>query len=170
MTLQPGGKFILEYANKKNLKAILRYLLRRQTWNPFTLDQVEFAPLNFDFHPRMIKQWLGEEGFSIDSELTVSHFRVAIFKKTIPVGILTALDSVLQWTAPILKFSPSIFLRAHTIAGEKSPIPLNPQDFFRCILCGEAPLIKEDEKIVCPACGSNWRVVDGIYDFRKEDA
>ena len=56
--LQPGAIFILEYANKRNLKSILRYALGRQTWNPYTLDPVEFAPLNFDFHPRAIRAWL----------------------------------------------------------------------------------------------------------------
>src|SRR5574342_138047 len=34
--LQPGATFILEYANKFNLKAIFRYLLGMQKWSPFT--------------------------------------------------------------------------------------------------------------------------------------
>jgi ubiquinone/menaquinone biosynthesis C-methylase UbiE len=50
--LQPGGVFILEFANKLNLKAILRYLLGKQTWSPFTLEPVEFVELNFDFIPK----------------------------------------------------------------------------------------------------------------------
>ena len=54
-TMQPGGIFILEYANKHNLKAILRYLLRRQAWSPFTTESVEFEKLNFDFHPMAIR-------------------------------------------------------------------------------------------------------------------
>ncbi len=49
--LQPGAAFILEYANKQNLKAMLRFALGRQKWNPFTREPVEFADLNFDFHP-----------------------------------------------------------------------------------------------------------------------
>jgi ubiquinone/menaquinone biosynthesis C-methylase UbiE len=32
--LQPGATFILEFANKQNIKSILRWLLRRQAWNP----------------------------------------------------------------------------------------------------------------------------------------
>ncbi len=36
--LQSQAIFILEYANKQNLKAILRYLLRRQKWSPFSSD------------------------------------------------------------------------------------------------------------------------------------
>jgi ubiquinone/menaquinone biosynthesis C-methylase UbiE len=49
--MQPRGKFILEYANKRNLKAILRYWTGKQEWNPFDRSPVEFVPLNFDFSP-----------------------------------------------------------------------------------------------------------------------
>ncbi len=48
--LAPGAVFILEFANKQNLKAIVRYGLHRQKWNPFSPEPVEFAELNFDFH------------------------------------------------------------------------------------------------------------------------
>ena len=41
--MRPGGTFILEFANKLNLKAIFRYWLGRQKWSPFTLEPVEFA-------------------------------------------------------------------------------------------------------------------------------
>lgn len=62
--LHSNGIFILEFANKLNLKAILRYLLGRQAWNPFTLAPVEFAKLNFDFHPKAVRVWLSELGLS----------------------------------------------------------------------------------------------------------
>src|SRR5512139_3606908 len=38
--LQPRGTFILEFASKRNLKAILRYLTKRQDWSPFTPEPV----------------------------------------------------------------------------------------------------------------------------------
>jgi ubiquinone/menaquinone biosynthesis C-methylase UbiE len=41
--LLPEAAFILEYASKHNLKAILRYLLRRQDWSPFSPQPVEFG-------------------------------------------------------------------------------------------------------------------------------
>ena len=56
--MEPGGHFILEYANKKNLKAILRYMARRQSWNPFDHQPVEYLPLNFDFHPKQIREFI----------------------------------------------------------------------------------------------------------------
>src|SRR5512140_3071150 len=34
--LAPDATFILEYANKRNIKSIVRYVLHRQNWNPFS--------------------------------------------------------------------------------------------------------------------------------------
>ena len=82
--LRPGAAFILEYANKRNIKAIIRYSLHHQTWNPNALEAVEFAPLNFDFHPSAIRGWLKEEGFLIEKILAVSHFRVGVLKRHVP--------------------------------------------------------------------------------------
>ncbi len=56
--LATGGTFVLEFANKRNLKSIARWLLRRQTWSPFDRSPVEFAKLNFDFHPQAVADWL----------------------------------------------------------------------------------------------------------------
>ena len=96
--LGSGGIFILEFANKLNLKAIARYLLRRQTWSPFTPEPVEFVKLNFDFHPGAIRNWLKALGFEIERTLTLSHFRVGLLKRIVPTGILVFIDSLFQWT------------------------------------------------------------------------
>ncbi|TLN03116.1 class I SAM-dependent methyltransferase, partial [bacterium] len=85
--LQPQSAFILEYANKRNLKSMLRYALRRQSWSPYAPEPVEFAALNFDFHPVTLRAWLKQVGFSIERTLTVSHFRIGIFKKLLPTGL-----------------------------------------------------------------------------------
>ena len=41
--LTPDATFILEHANKQNLKAMLRYALGRQDWSPYTHEPVEFV-------------------------------------------------------------------------------------------------------------------------------
>lgn len=167
--LKPGGIFILEYANKKNLKAIIRYLLGRQQWNPFTLEPVEFASLNFDFHPKAIHNWLTVAGLHEDRVLTVSHFRINALKRLIPPGILAGLDSIFQWTGALLKLTPSIFVRAKAL-GEKAQIeiPGDTASFFKCPECNHFPLISSRGKISCPSCKREWQIVDGIYDFRGE--
>ena len=162
--LQPNGFFILEFANKHNIKAILRYLFHRQTWSPFTLDPVEFVPLNFDFHPQAIRQLLQDANFKVEQQLTVSHFRISFLKKWVPLKILVALDSVAQKTGDLWQLSPSVFTRNRAI-GDTRIAP--PGAFFYCPECSNSPLEEKEHEIICPACGSRWAIQDGIYDFRK---
>jgi len=158
-----GGQsvFILEFANKHNLKAMLRYLLGKQSWSPYSLEQVEFVELNFNFHPRQIRRWLRGAGFSVRQQLTVSHFRMGFLKRHVPLGILKGLDAALQWTGALWQLTPSVFVRNVLAEG----IPL--QEFaFKCPACGHAPLPAKQEDIPCPQCGKVYPYRDGIYDFR----
>ena len=82
--LQPGADFILEYANKRNIKSILRYWLGKQKWSPFSREPVEYLELNFDFHPAAIREWMGQAGFRIERTLTVSHLRLGLLKRLLP--------------------------------------------------------------------------------------
>lgn len=167
--LQPQAVFILEFANKRNLKAILRYALHRQTWNPFSSEAVEFAPLNFDFHPDAVRRWLRETGFAIERTLTVSHFRIGLLKRLIPARLLAGLDALLQGTGALWQLSPSVFVRARTRGSIPSlPPPQDANAFFRCPTCAHAPLQEQADALLCPACHKRWPVRDGIYDFRAE--
>ena len=91
-----GGTFILEYANKRNLKAMIRYALKKQEWNPNTLEPVEFVRLNFDFHPQYIKQVLTESQFSLQAEIPVSFLRIGLLKNNLPANVLVNIDQLLQ--------------------------------------------------------------------------
>jgi ubiquinone/menaquinone biosynthesis C-methylase UbiE len=169
--MRPGACFILEFANKRNLKSILRYALRRQHWNPFSPESVEFAPLNFDFHPRTLRKFLTDLGFHIERTLTVSHFRIGLLKRTIPPNLLASLDSIFQWTGTLVQFSPSVFLRAR-VSGEypSSDTQKDITLFFKCPECGHSPLVITDKLIICPACKRKWNISDGIYDFRGDES
>ena len=161
--MQPAGVFILEFANKLNIKAILRYLLHRQDWNPFTPEPVEFVPLNFDFHPKTIRAWMQEAGFQIERQLTVSHFRIGLLKRYVPLKLLVALDSLAQLTGEWWQLTPSVFLRSRAV-GE---IPVaQPGAFFRCPACGHELPHETLDALVCPGCGKAWPIRDGVYDFR----
>jgi ubiquinone/menaquinone biosynthesis C-methylase UbiE len=170
-TLAPGSVFVLEYANKLNLKAILRYWLGRQSWSPFSLEPVEFAALNFDFHPDAIRKWLAELGFEIQKVLAVSHFRIGVLKRLFPAGFLAALDGLVQPTGAFWQLSPSIFLRAHVTAQpplqQSGSTPDDILDFFRCPECGAHPLQDKGEYLLCSGCAKKWAFRDGIYDFRE---
>jgi ubiquinone/menaquinone biosynthesis C-methylase UbiE len=166
--LGSGGTFILEFANKLNLKAIFRYLLGRQQWSPFTLEPVEFVELNFDFHPKAVQNWLKELEFSVDRILTLSHFRVGFLKRIVPTGILVFFDSLLQWTGAWWQLTPSVFVKAAVM---RDNISHYGQDgivsWFKCPDCGHSPLTDRRDYLECSSCRKKWEVKDGIYDFRK---
>ncbi|HPH96426.1 MAG TPA: methyltransferase domain-containing protein [Anaerolineaceae bacterium] len=164
-TMQQGGIFILEFANKQNLKAIARYFLRRQRWSPFSPEPVEYVPLNYDFHPATVKTWLSLVGFAVERRLTVSHFRIGFLKRLLPLKLLVGMDSLAQLTGDWWQLSPSVFTRARA-AGEPAAQPA-PDAFFNCPACG-VDLPEEEHDLVCPGCGRIWPCRDGIYDFRLE--
>jgi SAM-dependent methyltransferase len=166
---RPVGTYLLEFANKQNLKAIGRYLLQRQSWSPFSREPVEFVELNFDFHPAWMRRQLVASGFCPGRTLTVSHFRIELLKRLVPASWLVALDSWAQRTGRWWQLSPSVFLRSRaTAAGPtaaegaffacpdcKTPLP-TPADLWR----------PADQDLTCPSCHRAWSVRDGIYDFK----
>ncbi|MCE1253601.1 MAG: methyltransferase domain-containing protein [Anaerolineae bacterium] len=157
--------FILEFANKRNLKSILRYILGRQYWNPFSPDPVEFAPLNFDFHPGTLRAWLRQTDFVVERQLTVSHLRMGFFKRILPLNFMIWFDSMAQLTGDLWQLSPSVFVRSH--ASGNAIQPAAPGAFFRCPACG-ADLQDTPPQLVCTACGQTYPVENGIYDFRLQ--
>jgi len=161
--LAPGGTFLLEFANKRNLKAILRYLLRRQEWSPFALEPVEFAELNFDFHPAWMRERLAEVGLRVRKQRTVSHFRLGLLKRLVPTGLLVALDRACQPTGALWQLTPSVFVRCEA-GTDKLAAPEGA--FFRCTVCGATALVEDGETLFCTDCGAYFAVRDGIYDFK----
>lgn len=160
-----GGQFILEYANKRHLKSMLRYLLGRNVWNPYTLEPIEFVELNFNFHPDYMQAEVTQLGFDIRRVVPVSWLRLGLLKRTLPMSVLSGIDSALQRTG--WRLSPSIFLSLqlgdapyHNMAAESQ----NPLDILRCPRSATA--LRRDGDAVVSADGIRWAVVDGIYDFR----
>jgi SAM-dependent methyltransferase len=160
--LRPGGTYVLEYANKRNLKAVARFLLRRQSWSPFAPEPYEFVRLNFDFHPDWMAQELQRAGFVVDAGKAVSHFRYPCAKRVVPARMLAAADGMLQDVGAGWKLSPSIFLRTHT-AGAGS---VADGSLFCCPVCSGPNLKLADDALICGSCGITWPKIDGIYDFK----
>ena len=160
----PMGIFILEFANKRNLKAIARYLLGRQDWSPYSQEPIEFVDLNFDFHPKAVRRYLSEVGFKVQRQLTVSHFRVGFLKQRVPLNVLTRLDALLQPTGNLLQLSPSVFVRSLAVGGSRTT---QASALFQCPVCGTT-LEDSEQDQVCGGCGRHWEYRDGIYDFRVD--
>jgi len=162
-SMQPGGIFILEYANKMNLKSILRYFIRRQAWSPFTIDSVEFEKLNFDFHPKAIRRWLKETGFNLQKQLAVSYFRLGMFKRNLPIKLLTKFETWLQPTGNLFQLSPSVFSRSQAVGDTPRA---QAGTFFKCPVCESYNLKPHGFRLFCPECSRQWPIKDNIFDFR----
>ncbi len=176
--LKPGGRFVFEFANKRNLKAIVRYALRKQKWSPFEPKPIEFVQLNFDFHPAWMKQQLRAAGFAIQQMRAVSTFRLGALKRLLGAQRLAAIDGAVQRPFAPLAIAPSMFALC-------SPHPLSPPlleqerpqmphafrgsgggEVFACPIC-RMPLPDQpvnDE--LCCVNGHRWSARDGIYDFK----
>lgn len=155
--------FILEHANKRNLKAILRYARRQQPWNPHDHAPIEFVELNFDFHPEYIRRELIKAHFRPQKRLPVSYLRVGALKERVPVSALSAAESALQLSG--LLYSPSVFVQARA---DGAAVPLPEGDIsalFACPQCGGA-LVQDGSTLVCAGEGLRYAIRDGIYDFK----
>ena len=161
-TLGPNGAFVLEFANKHNIKAILRYLLRRQKWSPFDLEPVEFVDLNFDFHPKWMWAQLQDVGLRREITRTVSHYRIGLLKRLVPTRMLTAMDALAQPTGALWQLSPSVFVRSRADADKAAA---EDGGFFRCPACGSRLGAPPQAEFHCD-CGKVWRREGSIYNFR----
>jgi SAM-dependent methyltransferase len=162
--LRQGGSFVLEFANKRNLKSIARWLLRRQAWNPFDRQPVEFAKLNFDFHPDYVRQALREASFAPGRTLTVSHYRIGLLKRLLPTGLLVAADSLAQFSGGLWQVTPSVFVRSRAM-GADAPAPAGA--FWRCPECGSFDLGESAAGLICGGCRAEWGKINGVYDFKQ---
>jgi SAM-dependent methyltransferase len=166
-TLASPGTFVLEYANKRNLKAVLRHVVGRQDWSPFDRKPVEFVELNFDFHPAWIREQLRAVGFSVETQRAVSHFRVASLKRVVPLQVLVAVDAALQRVGGLLPLTPSVFVRCTEDGGTASSVS---EGLFKCPVCGSDALAERQSTLICTACGRQYPSRGGIFDFRAASA
>jgi hypothetical protein len=160
--LRPAGVAVVEHASKRHLKAIARWLLHRQSWNPLDPQPIEFATLNFDFHPHWVRQQLARADLRVETVRTVSHFRAPLLKRMVPPRWLAAADGLPQVTGRWWQLTPSVFVRASAQKPPAGP----PDGFFCCPVCHSADLAVQTAELLCGGCCRRWQVTGGIYDFK----
>ncbi len=163
---QPKGAYILEFANKRNLKAIFRYWTGRQRWSPFSPHPIEFVELNYDFHPAWMEKELKANGFDPGRRLSVSHFRLPLLKRIVPTGLLSRLDSIAQLSGDLVQLSPSVFVSCES---PEEGLVADSDAFFACPDCLTPLGDPEENRLICPnaECQHHWSFVDNIYDFKN---
>jgi SAM-dependent methyltransferase len=163
--LAAGGSYVLEFANKRNLKAVGRFLLGRQAANPFDEAAHEFVPLNWNFHPRAVERQLAAAGLAVRERRALSLFRQARLKERLDPRRLAALDAAVGGPLGGLAPGPSQLLRAARVTGRAR----NPA-LWRCPACGLEPLTADGDALPCTGCGRVWRRVEGVWEMRVDGA
>lgn len=163
---------VIEFANKRNLKAILRWLLRRQNWSPYTLEPVEFVKLNFDFHPTWMRQRFDYANLEIRRQFAVSHFRLPFLKQKFRAEQLAAVDAFLFQIGGRLPVSPSVFLETRVRDGRSRADVGTTSDaiagLFRCPACqSEEMKLIADDCLQCQHCSVRYAKIKGIWDFKE---
>lgn len=119
--LKKRGYFILEFANKRHLKATLREFLKGNFTFPidiFTKDArsaraVKRGDIAFlNYHPDMIEYKLESHSFKVKDKLSVSNIRSATVKKFLNTETLLVFEKYLQKLLGVFYFGPSIFVLA----------------------------------------------------------
>lgn len=163
---------VLEYANKRNLKAMLRWGLRRQEWSPFAPEPVEFVKLNYDFHPEWMEAQMQAAGLQVRQRLGVSHFRLPFLKQRVSTSRLAQLDAALFRIGGSYPVAPSVFVQAAAQGAAVRPaLPSAPESVhrvLRCPACNSEQLERVEEELVrCPQCGAAYRRHLGVWDMKE---
>lgn len=163
---------VLEYANKRNLKAIGRWLLNRQHWSPFDLPPIEFVALNFDFHPQWMNKQIAEASLILQQQVAVSHFRLPLLKERINAQRLATFEALLFHWGGIFPLAPSVFVQTvsqnqrmpKSVASTRDAVA----DLFCCPRCRtETFQLINEVRLLCGQCGATFAQEQGIWDFKE---
>ena len=108
--LKPKGNAILEIPNKRNLLTIIRYLIGKNKFNPFTKDSYQHNETFLNFHPKEIFFQLNEAGFKCESIKNTNFLRLPFLKRYVPTQLLVSIDKCLQAIFSFMNLSPSIIV------------------------------------------------------------
>lgn len=166
---------VLEYANKRNVKALARWAARRQEWSPLSQQPVEFVELNFDFHPQWMAERMGDAGLVVNKRYAVSHFRVQELKRRVSAATLAQVDGALFRVGGLFPVSPSVFVQARApYAGRRMEVGTRPDELgliFSCSTCRHNGLERcAEDRMRCPACGAEYGRVQQVWDFKDRIA
>jgi len=170
--LKNRGLYLLEFANKRNFKNILRFFMGKMEISPFNLTPSRVGETILNFHPEYIYRFLKERGFLIKQIISVSNFRLNFLKRIIGTGALIFFERIYQKIFSFKPLGPSIFVKCvlnkqDLESSYKEKIKL--EDIMVCVSCKKPALVFYDDRIVCGNCGRTFMKEEGIFNFKAEN-
>jgi SAM-dependent methyltransferase len=170
--LHRHGVGVIEYANKRNLKAILRWAVGRQRWSPWTPEPIEFVKLNYNFHPSWMEKRFRAAGLRVEERLAVSHFRLDALKARFDAWTLARVDSWLFKAGGTFPVAPSVFLKIcapdNPVRALSSSGQSKLESLFRCPFCqAEAFERNAEHQMECTVCHGVFERRGLVWDFKE---
>lgn len=168
--IRSNGIYFLEFANKRNLKNLLKNLIGKMDTSPFNLVPSQVGETILNFHPKYIISALKKRKFTIEKLISVSNFRLNILKRFPGTKTLIFFEKLYQMFTPFILLGPSVFLKSifgkqrHKKTGNKLEVTL--KDIVLCPSCRKQVLFYEKSAFRCRNCGRTFKQKNGIYDFR----
>ena len=119
--LKKNGYLLLEFANKRHLKATFSELLKGNFTFPLDIFPKDLrskkSKLNnclpfYNFHPDIIFEKLKKHGFEIIDKRSVSNIRSTKIKNFLSTDSLLFFEKILQKPLSFINFGPSMFILA----------------------------------------------------------
>ena len=173
--LKNNGLFILEFANKRNIKNIVKFIFGKLKESPFSSNPYRIGETIHDNHPKVIVNYLKSNFFEVKKVLSVSNLRTGFLKRRLKIKNLLMLENFTQICFSSLKLAPSIFVKSYAQkfnnknkAGALSKPAGKFEDFLLCPKCRnmESGMGISGDSIICNFCGAEFKITDGIYDLR----
>lgn len=177
--LKNNGLFIIEFANKRNLKNILKFISGKLKISPFNPNPYMIGETIQDNHPEVIINYLKKYNFKINKIISVSNLRIGFLKRKFNLKTLLKLENIFQFLFSVAKLGPSIFIKSFLQKNynennsnykevNKSDITKNFIDLLICPECKDtnSKLVLSGSEIICKSCDSKFNIQDNIYDLR----
>jgi ubiquinone/menaquinone biosynthesis C-methylase UbiE len=179
--LKEKGLYLLEFANKRNFKNILKFLLGKMKLSPFSTEPLQVGDTIKNYHPKDIYSQLAERKIDIEKIISTSNYRAGFLKKIFGNKLLLLFERIYQALFPCITLGPSVLLKARHLeaktqdqekpTGEMEISPstggiIHFMDILICPGCGSKGLELKTEELTCKDCGRSYGHQKSIIDFR----
>jgi ubiquinone/menaquinone biosynthesis C-methylase UbiE len=174
-----GGDFILEFANKHHLKAVIAAILRFDfrfifSKEPYLIPSSGYREglseksygIIYNYNPNYIKNICCTNLLMLKRKLSLSFFRIRLLKKIVPPKVLIFFERIFQFLFSWSNSTPSIIYKFKK--DSDLPSTQNSQSIESILACPacKSDLAYKGSRLKCQKCGLIFEKDGQIFDLR----